>query len=79
MSADKLAILRKNLRYLRKKHGYSQEFIADICGKKSYTTIQKWETSGAEPNVGTVMLLCNLYNVSINDIIYVDLSKEVQP
>ncbi len=76
MGTDKLAILRKNLRYLRKKHGYSQDFIADICGKKSYTTIQKWETSGAEPNIGTLMLLCNLYGVSVNEIVYTDLSKE---
>jgi len=76
MNTDKLYFLRKNLRYLRKKHGYSQDFIADICGKKSYTTIQKWETSGAEPSVGLVMLLCNLYGVGINDILYKDLSKE---
>lgn len=77
MGTDKLYILRKNLRYLRKKHGYTQGFIADICQKKSYTTIQKWETSGAEPNIGTLMLLCNLYGVSINDMIYTDLSKEM--
>ncbi len=75
MNTDKLFYLRKNLRYLRKLHGYSQDFIADICGKKSYTTIQKWETSGAEPNIGTLMLLCNLYGVSLNDIVYTDLSK----
>lgn len=76
MPADKLQNLRKNLRFLRKKHGYTQDFIADICGKKSYTTIQKWETSGAEPSVGTVMLLCSLYGVNINDMIYTDLSKK---
>jgi repressor LexA len=75
MNTDKIAILRKNLRYLRRKHGYTQDFIADICGKKSYTTIQKWETSGAEPNVGTVMLLCSLYGVEINDMLYTDLEK----
>jgi len=76
MNTVKITTLRKNLRYLRKKHGYSQEFIAEICGKKSYTTIQKWETSGAEPSVGIVMLLCNLYGVSINDMVYTDLTKE---
>ena len=76
MGADKLQIFRKNLRYLRRKHGYSQDFIAEVCGKKSYTTIQKWETSGAEPDLGTTMLLCSLYNVSLNDIVYTDLSKQ---
>ena len=76
MGADKLQIFRKNLRYLRRKHGYSQDFIAEVCGKKSYTTIQKWETSGAGPDLGTTMLLCSLYNVSLNDIVYTDLSKQ---
>ena len=75
MGADKIQILRKNLRYLRKKHGYTQDFIADICQKKSYTTIQKWETYGAEPSIGTIMLLCDLYGVDINDMVYVDLEK----
>ena len=35
--------LAKNIRYLRKQKGFSQEDIAKKLGYKSYTTIQKWE------------------------------------
>jgi len=40
--------LAKNLKYLRLKNGFSQDYLADKLGYKSYTTIQKWEmgTSG---------------------------------
>ena len=30
--------LAKNLKYLRLKNGFSQDYIADILGYKSYTT-----------------------------------------
>lgn len=72
---DKLTIFRKNLRYLRQKHGYNQTFIAQILHKKSYTTVQKWECGKAEPPFGEVLILCELYGVSVDDIIKVDLEK----
>jgi len=40
-----------NLRFLRKSHGYSQEFIAEKLGYKSFTTVQKWESGVSEPSV----------------------------
>ena len=73
---NKLQILQKNLRYLRREHGYSQEFIGQICGGKHYTTVQKWETGDTEPTLSTVLLLCELYNVNIDDMINVDLRQE---
>ena len=33
--------LAKNLKYLRLKNGFSQDYLADKLGYKSYTTIQK--------------------------------------
>jgi len=72
---DELDIMRKNLRYLRRKNGYSQEFVAMFCHKKSYTTIQKWETAGAEPSMSQCVALCRLFNVNIHDFIFVDLEK----
>ena len=38
-----MSILPKNIRYLRKKNEWSQEYVAEKLGYKSYTTIQKWE------------------------------------
>ena len=70
-----LNTLRKNMRYLRRKHGFSQEFIGEKCGKKSYTTVQKWESGDAEPTLSTVLLLCELYGVSIDRMVYADIES----
>lgn len=67
-------LLSSNLKYLRKKAGFSQDFIAEKLGYKSFTTIQKWESGVSEPSISIVNKLCNLYNVTINDILYTDLS-----
>lgn len=67
--------LEKNLRYLRKNAGLSQNDIADKFGYKSYTTIQKWETGDSEPSVSVVRSLADMYNVSLNDIVYTDLES----
>ena len=40
--------LAKNIRYLRKKMGYSQDDVAEKLGYKLYTTIQKWEMGTSE-------------------------------
>lgn len=61
-------MLGKNIRYLRKKRGLSQEDIADKLGYKSYTTIQKWETGVAEPSVLVVRKLADLFGVSLQAI-----------
>lgn len=68
--------LSRNLKYLRKKAGLSQDFIAQKFGYKSFTTIQKWETGISEPSFSTVNELCILYGVNLEDIIYKDLSSE---
>lgn len=65
--------LKKNLRYLRKKHGFTQPFIAELLHKKSYTTIQKWEEGNNEPSFKDVHTLSQLYGVNIDDFVKVDL------
>jgi len=72
---DELAIMRRNMRYLRRKNGYSQDFVATYFHKKSYTTIQKWESGDSEPSVANCVALCRLYNISLNELIYTDLEK----
>ena len=34
-------MLSKNLKYLRLKNNYSQDYIAKLLDKKSFTTVQK--------------------------------------
>lgn len=64
-----------NLRYLRKKYGYSQDFIANKLGYKSYTTIQKWESGDSEPNYAKLKYLADLFGVSIDDLVNSELSQ----
>lgn len=59
--------LGTQLRTLRKKHGYSQDQLADYLGYKSFTTIQKWESDDALPPVSILKRLAALYTCSIND------------
>lgn len=63
----------KNLRYLRKKAGYSQEFIADKFGYKSYTTVQKWETGVSEPSLSNLKILSDLFGIDMNRFVNRDL------
>ena len=67
--------LAKNIRYLRKQHNYSQDYIAEKLGYKSYTTIQKWEMGVSEPPVTKLKELANLFNVNINDMTTKDMEK----
>lgn len=60
--------LSKNIRYLRKKNGWSQEHLADLLGYRNYTTIQKWETGIAEPRFKTVQELAKVFDVGIDEL-----------
>ena len=60
--------LSKNIRYLRLKKNFSQEYIAEQLGYKSYTTIQKWESGVSEPPIAKLRQLADLLDVDINDI-----------
>lgn len=66
--------LAKNIRFLRKKHDWSQDYIADKLGYKSYTTIQKWEMGTSEPPLRKLKELATLFNVDINDLANKDFS-----
>lgn len=65
--------LGDNIRYLRIKHGYSQDYIAEQLGYKSYTTIQKWESGVSEPPVKKLKELSVLLNADMNDMTNKDL------
>lgn len=69
--------LSKNIRYLRKKNNWSQEYLADKLGYKSYTTIQKWEMGTSEPPVKTLKLLADMFNVEMHDLANTDLEAHI--
>lgn len=65
----------KNLRYLRKLKNWSQEQIADKLGYKSFTTVQKWESSDSEPPISKVREICLLFNIPMDLILNLDLES----
>lgn len=72
-----MSILPKNIRYLRKKNEWSQDYIAEKLGYKSYTTIQKWEMGTSEPPLKKTRELADLFNVDIDDLTNKDLEFPV--
>ncbi|MDO4486074.1 MAG: XRE family transcriptional regulator [Bacillota bacterium] len=60
--------LAKNIRYLRLKNNWSQDYLADSLGYKSYTTIQKWETGVSEPPLKTLGKLAELFGVDMDEL-----------
>lgn len=67
--------LGDNIRYLRIKHGFSQDYIAEKLGYKSYTTIQKWESGVSEPPVKKLKELSVLLNADMNDMANTDMTS----
>ncbi|RDU22599.1 DUF5680 domain-containing protein [Anaerosacchariphilus polymeriproducens] len=60
--------LEEKLQILRKKNGYSQEQLADKIGI-SRQTISKWENGQAVPELAGLILLSDLYGVTIDRIV----------
>jgi len=60
--------LADNIRYLRRKRGWSQDYLAEKLGYKSYTTIQKWESGVSEPSLKRAHEIADLFKVDINDL-----------
>ncbi len=54
-----------NLKYARENNKMSQQYVADII-KTSRTNISKYENGQLEPNIETIGLLAELYEVSID-------------
>lgn len=63
--------LQDKLQLLRKQNGYSQEQLADKIGI-ARQTISKWETGQAVPELHGLILLSNLYGVTIDRIVKED-------
>lgn len=68
--------LAKNIRYLRRKRNWSQEDLAEKLGKKSYTTIQKWESGVGDPTFKTLQDLARVFGVDIDSLANADLELD---
>ncbi len=53
---------------MRKKHGYSQEQLAEKLGL-SRQAVSKWERAEASPDTDNLILLSRLYGISLDDLL----------
>ena len=72
--------LSEKIQLLRKKYGYSQEYLAEIC-HVSRQCISKWEADIALPAVDKLLILSKIFQVSIDvllkDSLNIDSVSEV--
>lgn len=61
--------LAENIRKFRKSKGFSQDYIAEQLGYKSYTTVQKWESGVSEPSLQKLHELANLLGVDVDTLV----------
>lgn len=64
----------KNLKYLRKQRGYTQEELAIKLGRLA-TSIGNWENGVSTPPISMMSKISNLFNVPITDLMETDLSQ----
>ncbi len=65
-----------NLKKIRKEHNLSQEELSEEIGV-SRQAISKWESGAAYPEMDKIILLCDKFNVNIDDLLHKDI-KEVK-
>lgn len=70
--------LAENISYLRKKKSLTQEQLSDIL-LVTRSTISKWESGTYEPEMNSLKRLSEAFNISIDDLIFIDLRSRDQP
>lgn len=60
--------IAQRLYELRRKHGFSQEALAEALGL-SRQAISKWERSESAPDMGNLIALADLYGMTIDELI----------
>ena len=63
----------KNLQFLRKREQITQEELADRLGV-SRQSVSKWETGEAEPETDKLIVLCDIFGVSLDELVRSDLT-----
>ena len=66
------SFLASNIKYLRQVNNKTQHDLADVCNKKN-TAISNWELGIREPDSVDLGILSQLFNVSVDDLVFTDL------
>ncbi|MEO1254605.1 MAG: LexA family transcriptional regulator [Bacteroidota bacterium] len=67
--------LVKNIKYLRKKNGYTQETFAEALNINR-PSVGAYEEGRADPRLSTLSKMAELFNVSVDELINEDLTIE---
>ena len=62
------SMISENLLTLRKRSGYSQEYVAEQVGV-SRQAVAKWESGDTVPDLNNSMALARLYDVTLDDLV----------
>lgn len=65
-----------NLKYLRLKNGIEQQELAEKLGRRSGSTISDWERGKVIPQANVLNQLSSLFNVSLTDLMTIDLTSQ---
>lgn len=57
-----------NLKLFRKKHGYTQEQVAEKIGV-SRQAVAKWEKGEALPDIENILALADIYGVTVDALV----------
>ena len=66
-----IKLIAKHLSFLRKKHGLTQEELAEEIGV-SRQAVSHWECGASMPDAAVLLELSKLYNMTINEILEPD-------
>ena len=66
--------LYKKLKELREKNNLTQDDVAQELNI-SRQTVSNWETGKSLPDLNTTICLCKFYDISINELLDIDSSK----
>lgn len=64
--------LSDNIKQIRKEHNLSQEALAEKLGV-SRQSVSKWESGQAYPEMDKVLQICNMFNISIDELMHEDI------
>ncbi len=70
-----MSYLASNIKYLRKKKGLTQSAFADKIGINR-SVVGAYEEKRADPRVQTLINICHYFEVSTDDLLHKDLSKD---
>ena len=65
----------KNIKYLRKKKGWTQNDLAKRLGYSAFTTVNKWETGVNKAPYTKLQKIAQLFNVTEDDLMNTDLEQ----